>query len=489
MPRVFPLDNNVTKEARSAMVQSWNKFCFTGGIVEFSAQLPGNPYTGGLWPALWMMGNLARATYVNSTEHMWPFSAGHVCDDRNRVSQEINACRHDSSTSDADAAAAVVGRGAPEIDMLEVMYISQINASMLSASLQVAPGLAQGRPNLGMEPNKTWYQPVLGEGATLNEYFYGVHVEHRSNDGKLDYEFQTDTISINYWLDDSFWTRQHLFRVEWEPPLNDGSGGYIHWYIDGNLMAGIEGEELQRVSQTEIPSEPMSLLMNLAVSKDWSFPDAWFLNCKHKCWSCFDPKCQCALPEGFCESLPVHFLIDYVRVYQAAHNPRHTLGCSPPSRPTVGFIEAHKERYMVHGQTEPLLPVTTGGASCVVNDDCGHGTCVVGRPPLCHCRNGWTGPTCLAHNGSDNTAFDVRRATATFLAFLALFLMFGSFLSFVGYKIRNRNYSTRVLYELLSDIESEKVLPSKGAVIEGSEPPALKPMEQGGGSSLSYQTE
>lgn len=40
-----------TKYIQSAMVQSWNKFCFTGGIVEFSAKLPGDPKTGGLWPA------------------------------------------------------------------------------------------------------------------------------------------------------------------------------------------------------------------------------------------------------------------------------------------------------------------------------------------------------------------------------------------------------------------------------------------------------
>lgn len=39
------------KHVQSAMLQSWNKFCFTGGIVEFSAKMPGNAKTGGLWPA------------------------------------------------------------------------------------------------------------------------------------------------------------------------------------------------------------------------------------------------------------------------------------------------------------------------------------------------------------------------------------------------------------------------------------------------------
>lgn len=39
------------KYIQSGMVQSWNKFCFIGGIVEFSAKLPGDPNKGGLWPA------------------------------------------------------------------------------------------------------------------------------------------------------------------------------------------------------------------------------------------------------------------------------------------------------------------------------------------------------------------------------------------------------------------------------------------------------
>jgi Beta-glucan synthesis-associated protein SKN1/KRE6/Sbg1 len=39
------------KFVQSGMVQSWNKFCFIGGVVEFRAKLPGDPKIGGLWPA------------------------------------------------------------------------------------------------------------------------------------------------------------------------------------------------------------------------------------------------------------------------------------------------------------------------------------------------------------------------------------------------------------------------------------------------------
>lgn len=40
-----------TKHIQTSMVQGWNKFCLTGGIVEFRAKLPGDPTIGGLWPA------------------------------------------------------------------------------------------------------------------------------------------------------------------------------------------------------------------------------------------------------------------------------------------------------------------------------------------------------------------------------------------------------------------------------------------------------
>jgi len=37
---------------------TWNKFCFTGGLVEASVTLPGANNVAGLWPAVWTMGNL-----------------------------------------------------------------------------------------------------------------------------------------------------------------------------------------------------------------------------------------------------------------------------------------------------------------------------------------------------------------------------------------------------------------------------------------------
>lgn len=47
----------------SGQVMSWNKFCMTGGLIEVQYVLPGSPGLEGLWPAIWMLGNLGRATY------------------------------------------------------------------------------------------------------------------------------------------------------------------------------------------------------------------------------------------------------------------------------------------------------------------------------------------------------------------------------------------------------------------------------------------
>ena len=55
---------------QSGMMTSWNKFCFTGGILEAAVMLPGSNNVHGLWPAVWAMGNLGRAGYGASLDGM-----------------------------------------------------------------------------------------------------------------------------------------------------------------------------------------------------------------------------------------------------------------------------------------------------------------------------------------------------------------------------------------------------------------------------------
>jgi beta-glucanase (GH16 family) len=104
------------KHFKSGMVQSWDKFCFTGGIVEVDVILPGEPDIGGLWPAIWLLGNLGRATYEVSTNNLWPWSYD-VCDREKQESQVISGCnRVEHYGLNVEQ-----GRGATEIDVLELM--------------------------------------------------------------------------------------------------------------------------------------------------------------------------------------------------------------------------------------------------------------------------------------------------------------------------------------------------------------------------------
>ena len=105
-----------TRYFSSGMVQSWNKFCFTGGIVEIDVIFPGDPRIGGLWPAVWLLGNLGRATYESTTNNMWPWSYN-VCNRNLQFAQQISACNKVNEFG----LHPFQGRGATEIDLVEVM--------------------------------------------------------------------------------------------------------------------------------------------------------------------------------------------------------------------------------------------------------------------------------------------------------------------------------------------------------------------------------
>ncbi|KAJ7611989.1 beta-glucan synthesis-associated protein-domain-containing protein [Mycena polygramma] len=70
LSHVDDIANNYNLSYRSGMLSSWNKFCFTGGILLSSVTLPGTTNVLGLWPAVWAMGNLGRAGYGASLDGM-----------------------------------------------------------------------------------------------------------------------------------------------------------------------------------------------------------------------------------------------------------------------------------------------------------------------------------------------------------------------------------------------------------------------------------
>lgn len=230
--------------------------------------------------------------------------------------------------------------------------------------------------------------------SDLNPFFYGTTLVHKP---KI-YSYQADALSANLQLNESHYETMHNYRLEWEPPTANSSGGYLRWYTDGEFAFGIRGQVLDFM-QTEIPSEPMYLLMNTAVSSHWGFPQPCPPGCSCSCYECGNPDCACGMPHGYCDNFPAHFEVDFVRVYQAKDEPRHYLGCDPDHRPTALWIKGHQERYMSEGQRRPLEDVTRGGGSCSSHKDCGginKGSCNSNQ--VCDCKEGSTGPNCLAHD-------------------------------------------------------------------------------------------
>ncbi|OQR87147.1 beta-glucan synthesis-associated protein, partial [Achlya hypogyna] len=161
---------------KAAMVQSWNKFCIQGGLIEIAAKLPGavdpksrNPHITGTWvdpvtkkkvklaandripdvqfyptwPGLWLMGNLGRALFGASTTRMWPWTYNE-CDERYSAHQRISAC----DGNPGFGLNPYQGRGAPEIDILEG------GGTEISTSIQIAPGMPDEYRRI--EPNKSY---------------------------------------------------------------------------------------------------------------------------------------------------------------------------------------------------------------------------------------------------------------------------------------------------------------------------------------------
>ena len=267
-----------TKHFKSAMLQSWNKFCFTGGIIEAEAQMPGKQDVSGLWPALWLLGNMARHTYVGSTNHMWPWSSD-VCNEKSMNAQRVSACMKAQHFGlDPN-----VGRGSPEIDIFEVQggptprntaqfLESAVGQPFASTSYQVAPGRSESRPGGGWWPGPgQWYDGLQGGSkSNLNIYFYGNYNHVRNDSATKDY--WSDAISYNYQLDESHFTSKHKYRLEWGLPDEDknGSDGYLRWYIDGVFAFGLDGSGIVDAGYGgSISSEPMYIIMNTAISKQW----------------------------------------------------------------------------------------------------------------------------------------------------------------------------------------------------------------------------
>lgn len=268
------------------------------------------------------MGNLGRATWQETTNGLWPWSFDQCVEEESpnvAAAQSINACNDKPNFGLHPHQ----GRGAPEIDIFEAMATEAFSG--MTQSLQVAPALPKTfRPNIGQTPAKgMWYDGIeFSNGAVNNDAYYGPE--------------GADAVSANIGTDVSFYSTFHTFRVEWEL----GEEGYIRWFVDDKKFFEIPASALSKqygdLPGRRIPEEPMYLILNTAVSSNWS----------PVCGKQWDASQQC--PPGStkecCRIFPAEYQVDSVRIYQSKEM-GHRLGCSPKEFPTAEYIQAHAKMY------------------------------------------------------------------------------------------------------------------------------------------------
>ncbi|KAK7031137.1 hypothetical protein VNI00_013745 [Paramarasmius palmivorus] len=343
----FTAADNHNLTYRSGMVQSWNKLCFSGGYIEVAVKLPApGPIAQGYWPGTWTMGNLGRAGYRATTDGLWPYSydscdVGTFPNQTNRdgltpeaaVFSERSWAEYDNKLSvlpgqrlsactcpNQDHPGPILsdgsyrGRGAPEIDIIEIQRDNdRLIGNVASQSCQIAPFTH----DYNYDDDPSVYQ-IHNASTTYANGWPGSPLQQAIS-------------GLSKVPDDGFEIvggRYVTYGFEYHASANDRPNGFITWQIDGKptvtMRPGSVGPDKgvggSQVDQRIIPEEPMSVVMNLGISRSWTT----------------------ILPETL--QFPAEMKFDYIRIYQ--RKGEENIGCDPPGYPTTEYIERHLDQYM-----------------------------------------------------------------------------------------------------------------------------------------------
>lgn len=316
------------------LVSTWNKFCFTGGYLETSVQLPGANNVLGFWPAVWTMGNLGRAGYGATLDGVWPYTYD-SCDIGTVANQTING-QPAAATVDGDAGkggilsylpgqrwsrctcageshpgpkhkdGTFVGRAAPEIDVFEAQINQDSLISQVSQSAQWAP-FNRAYDWFNTSENMIIANPGISQ---MNTFVGSVTQEATS--------IVTNTNTSCYELDGGCYS---VYGFEYKPGFDSG---YIIWISNNQIAwtlkaAGLGPDPSVQISARPVAQEPMYLIANLGMSTGFGPVDLAHL------------------------TFPAHMRIDYVRVYQPTN--AINIGCNPKDFPTEAYINQYLEAY------------------------------------------------------------------------------------------------------------------------------------------------
>ncbi|KAL4242135.1 SKN1/KRE6 family protein [Abortiporus biennis] len=319
---------------QGGMMSTWNKFCFTGGLVETAVVLPGINNVVGLWPAIWTMGNLGRAGYGASLEGMWPYTYD-SCDvgtlanqtkDGLPVAATINGdpsnndalsylpgqrlsrctCPGESHPGPMHSDGTYVGRAAPEIDIFEAQITGEPLSGQVSQSAQWAP----------FNEHYEWFNTTDAliipntTSTFLNPYMGGA--------------FQQATSGVTQCNQEAYELTGNQFAVygvQYKPGFD---GAYISWIANDQhvwsvMQTGMRADTRVEIGNRPVPQEPMYLIVNLGMSRNFGYVDLEHL------------------------TFPNHMKVDYIRVYQDPDAINY--GCDPDDFPTAAYIEQYIDAY------------------------------------------------------------------------------------------------------------------------------------------------
>jgi len=324
------------------LLSTWNKFCFTGGILLVSVSLPGSNKVPGFWPAVWSMGNLGRMGYGASLDGMWPYTYD-SCDVGTAPNQTLNglplaatvngdpqangvlsylpgqrlsrcSCPGSSHPGPMHSDGTYVGRSAPEIDVFEAQI--QYDVAGVSQSAQWGPFNA-AYDWFNTSANLIIPNPQI---SVPNTYTGGRTQQATS--------VVTQTNPEAYELGGG---KFETYGFEYVPGFDNA---YISWIANNKLSwtlkeAGMGADTRVEIGPRPISQEPMYIIANLGMSPGFGqidFQDLVF---------------------------PATMKIDWIRVYQPPN--AINIGCDPPDFPTAAYINQYIGAY-----TNPNFTTWTG---------------------------------------------------------------------------------------------------------------------------------
>ncbi|KAJ7042400.1 beta-glucan synthesis-associated protein [Mycena alexandri] len=329
---------------QGGLISSWNKFCFTGGLIVTAVTLPGplqlyNFLTSLQGPTMYMgfglpfgpMGNLGRAGFGASLEGIRTHTI-HATSGRLRIRQStglpeaatingdkgvggvpsflVSACQGAPVTGSphpgpVHADGTYVGRSAPEIDIFEAQISD--GAGQVSQSAQWGP----------FNNEYIWFNTsdnlIIPDPANsvLNTYIGGAFQQATS--------VVTNTNQECYQLINS--TCFSIYGFEYQPGF---ANAYISWIANDKIawtlnQAGMAADTAVEIGPRPVPQEPLYIIANLGMSENFGVVDFEHL------------------------TFPAVMRVDYIRVYQPKD--AINIGCDPEAFPTQAYINEYLPAY------------------------------------------------------------------------------------------------------------------------------------------------